>query len=184
MGRADRTGVLVVVLGLALTGCLAGAGGPSPTDPNDLQPTTTLPPATTTTTLSVEEGVEAYRSCLSEEGVTLGPVRLDTMGRPRMAEAMARLDLGDRSVIDALETCGHIIASGPLDLTSDPELAVRVREQLADFAECIRLEGVAGYPDPVSDFDGVGSPFPVNRIPWSDPDLVSAVETCRAVLGG
>ncbi len=183
MGRADRTGVVALtVLGLALTGCLAGAGGPSPTDPHGFQLTTTLPPATTTT-LSVEEGVGAYRSCLSEEGVNLGPVRLDAMGRPRMVEAVAVLDLGDRSVVDALETCGHLIASGPLDLTSDPELAARVREQLADFAECLRLEGVADYPDPVSGFDGVGSPFPVNRIPWSDPDLVSAVETCRGVLG-
>lgn len=182
MGRADRTGVVALaVLALALGGCLAGAGGPSPTDPHGFQLTTTLPPATTT--LSVEEGVEAYRSCLSEEGVTLGPVRFDTMGRPRMLEAMAGLDLGDRRVIDALETCGHLIASGPLDLRSDPELAARVREQLADFAECIRLEGVADYPDPVSDFDGVGSPFPVNRIPWSDPELPVAVETCRGVLG-
>lgn len=183
MGRADRTGVVALtVLGLALTGCLAGAGGPSPTDPHGFQLTTTLPPVTTTT-LSVDEGVEAYRSCLSDEGVTLGPVRFDTMGRPRMAEAVAVLDLGDRSVIDALETCGHLIASGPLDLTTDPELADRVREQLAGFAECIRLEGVAGYPDPVSDFDGVGSPYPISRIPWSDPDLPSAVDTCRDMLG-
>lgn len=182
MGRADRTGVVVLtVLGLVLTGCVAGAGGPSPTDPHGFQLTTTLPPSTTT--LSVEEGVEAYRSCLSEEGVTLGPVRFDTMGRPRMVEAIAVLDLSDRSVLDALENCGHLIASGPLDLTSDPELAARVREQLADFAECIRLEGVADYPDPVSGFDGVGSPFPANRIPWSDPDLVSAVEVCHRVLG-
>lgn len=182
MGRFDRTGVVALtVLGLALTGCLAGAGGPSPTDPHGFQLTTTLP--LTTTTLSVDEGVEAYRSCLSEEGVTMGPVRFDAMGRPRMVEAVAVLDLGDRSVVDALETCGHLIASGPLDLTSDPELAARVREQLADFAECIRLEGVADYPDPVHDFDGVGSPFPVNRIPWSDPELASAVEVCRDMLG-
>ncbi len=182
MGRVDRAGVVALtVLGLAVTGCLAGAGGPSPTDPHGFELTTTLPPDTTT--LPVDDGVEAYRSCLSEEGVTLGPVRYDAMGRPRMVEAVAVLDLGDRSVIDALETCGHLIASGPLDLTSDPELAVRVREQLADFAECIRLEGVADYPDPVSGFDGVGSPFPVNRIPWSNPDLPAAVETCREVLG-
>lgn len=182
MGRADRTGVITLtVLGLALTGCLAGPSGPSPTDPHGFQLTTTLPPATTT--LAVAEGVEAYQTCLSEEGVTLGPVRFDAMGRPRMVEAVAVLDLGDRSVIEALETCGHIIASGPLDLTSDPELAVRVREQLADFAECLRLEGVGDYPDPVADFDGVGSPFPVTRIPWSDPDLGSAVATCRDVLG-
>jgi len=182
LGRVDRTGaVALAVVGLALTGCVAGAGGPSPTDPHGFQLTTTLPPATTT--LSVEEGVEAYRSCLSEEGVTLGQVRLDAMGRPRMVEALSGLDLGDRSVVDALETCGHLIASGPLDLTSDPELAARVRERLADFAECIRLEGVADYPDPVSGFDGVGSPFPANRIPWSDPELASAVEACRGVLG-
>lgn len=183
MGRADRTGVVALtVLGLALSGCLAGSGGPSPTDPHGFQLTTTLP-TSTTTTLPVEEGVEAYRSCLSEEGVTLGPVRFNAMGRPRMAEAIAVLNLGDRRVIEALETCGHFIASGPLDLTSDPELAARVREQLAEFAECLRLEGVVDYPDPVADFDGVGSPFPVNRIPWSHPDLPSAVDACRDVLG-
>lgn len=171
----------LTVLGLALSACVAGAEGPSPTDPHGFQLTTTVP--ATTTTLSVAEGVEAYRSCLSDQGVSLGPVRLDGMGRPRMADAMASLDLGDRSVLDALATCGQIISAGPLDLKSDSEMASRVREQLGEFAECIRLEGVPDYPDPVPGFDGVGTPFPVNRIPWSDPNLAPAVATCRQVLG-
>lgn len=181
MGRRVRTGS-AVLLALTFAGCVSGAEGPSPTDPHGFELTTTAP-TTTATTLNLEEGLEEYRACLADEGVTLGRIRLDGMGRPRMAEAVATLDLTDQGVLDALESCGQLLASGPLDLASDPELGRRVRESLADFAECVRLEGVADYPDPVPGFDGVGSPFPVGRIPWEDPGLATAVDACGEVLG-
>jgi hypothetical protein len=179
--RARTTVAIFSVLTLALGGCVAGATGPSPTEPLGITTTTTLP--TTTTTLSRDEGLEAYEACLSEQGVTIGEIRLDARGRPRMAEALSDVDLGDRAVLDALEACGGVLASGPLDLEADPELAELVRARLREFAECVRRVGVVDYPDPVSGFEGVGSPFPPNRIPWSHPELAEAVNLCSAGLG-
>ena len=138
---------------------------------------------TTTTTLTVEEGLEMYRECLSERGVSIGRIRLDGLGRPRMANALSGLDLTDRAVLDALEDCGHFIASGPLAAGSDPELADLVRNSLREFAACVRRAGVPDYPDPRDGFDGVGSPFPLRLIPWDDPDLAEAVDICSRELG-
>lgn len=179
MRRRAAVATLTLVA-VALCGCVAGATGPSPTDPHGFTTTTTIP--TTTTTLSLEQGLDAYRECLSEQGVSIGRIRLDGLGRPRMAEALAGVDLGDRQVLDALELCGELIASGPLDLGADPELAELVRVRLEEFAECVRLAGVVDYPDPVPDFEGVGSPFPTNRIPWTHPGLADAVALCSARL--
>ena len=160
---------------------MAGAGGPSPTDPHAFTTTTTL--AVTTTTIDVDTGLADYRDCLSAEGVSITEIPKDALGRPRMADAFASVDLSDRHVVDALETCGRHLSSGALDLSSDPDLQDLVQIRLERFADCVRLEGVDGFPDPVRDFDGRGSPFPVNRVPWADPGLPSAVSICSERLG-
>lgn len=172
----------MVGLALVVAGCVAGADGPSPTDPHDFNTTTTLP--VTTTTVSVETGLADFRDCMRERGVAMGEVTRDGLGRPRMADALRTVDLSDRSVLDALENCGARLAAGPLDSGSDPELGDLVQQSLQRFAECVRLEGVAEYPDPVRGFDGVGSPFPINRVPWNDPGLPGAVAICRETLAG
>lgn len=136
----------------------------------------------TTTTVGTDAGLATYRDCLSAEGVAIPEIPSDALGRPRMADAFAGLDLSDRFVVDALETCGHHLSSGALDLSSDPDLQSLVQTTLEQFAECVRLEGVEVYPDPVPDFDGLGSPFPVNRVPWTDPGLPGAVSTCSDLL--
>lgn len=177
MGRGvPAASVAVLVVALVSSGCVAGPTGPSPTDP--LPPTTTTTLATTTTTVTIEEGLANYRACLGDAGVNIGEISLDGLGRPRMAEAFSRVDLGDRAVLDALERCGHHLSSGALDLGADPELRDLVQISLEEFTRCMRLRGVADYPDPVSDFDGLGSPFPVDLIPWDDPDLSRAAAAC------
>lgn len=177
MGREFSTAAKIVpILALAATACVASADGPSPTDPHGFTTTTTL--ATTTTTVSIEDGLTEYQSCLSGEGVAVDEISLDGLGRPRMAQALSGLDLTDRTVLDALETCGGHLGTGALDLSSDPQLRALVEESLTDLAGCLRSRGVEDFPDPESGFDGVGSPFPTNRIPWSDPDLPGAARAC------
>jgi hypothetical protein len=166
---------------LLVSACAGGDGGPSPTEPHDV--TTTTVPSTTTITVTMEEGLAGYRSCLADEGISIGPISIDGLGRPRMADTLSRLDLTDRAVLDALEECGRHLSSGALDLTPDPELRALVQSRLEELAECIRTRGVADYPDPVPDFDGIGSPFPPNRIPWTDPQLPAAMAACTADLG-
>lgn len=130
----------------------------------------------------MEEALAGYQACLRDEGVAIGEISRDGLGRPRMAEAFTGLNLGNRAVLDALEHCGPHISSGALDLSLDPELQGIVQSGLEEYAECVRLRGVADFPDPVPGFDGVGSPFSVDLIPWTDPELPAAVATCSAAL--
>ncbi|HEU4894518.1 MAG TPA: hypothetical protein VFT85_01670 [Acidimicrobiia bacterium] len=164
------------ILVIVVAGCVAGADGPSPTDPHGLTTTTTL--AETTVPLSPEESLAGYRECLANEGVDVSEIPLDALGRPRMADALKHLDLTERSVLDALEICGAELESGALALGDDPEMTELVQGALQNLVVCMRARGVEEFPEPVADFDGVGSPFPVNRIPWTDPDLPRAVLVC------
>jgi hypothetical protein len=170
---------VIPTLALVVSGCVAGADRPSPTDPHRVTTTTSAAVLTTATTVPVEAGAVAFQDCLGEEGVVIERVRLDARGRPRLAESLSGLDLADRSVLDALESCGHHLAGGALDLTSDPELRNLVQKALGELASCLRSWGVEEFPDPVPGFDGVGSPFSASRIPWDDPDLSDAVAVCR-----
>ena len=163
-----------------LAGCIAGPSGPSPTDLHGVTTTTTVP--TTTTTVTLAQGLSDYRQCLADAGVSIGEISIDGLGRPRMAEALSGLDLTDRAVLDALEQCGHHLSSGALRLDSDPEIAELVQVELEEFSECVRSRGVDDFPDPRPEFDGVGAPYSVSRIPWNDPDLPSAVDACSAPL--
>lgn len=116
---------------------------------------------------------------MSDQGTAVGEIPLDGLGRPRMSVVLSRLDLSDRAVLDSLELCGAELTAGALSFEPDPELGRMVRDQLTQFSECVRSEGVSGFPDPIPGFDGVGSPYPMNRIPWDDPDLAVALEACR-----
>jgi len=162
-----------------LSGCVSGADGPSPTDPHGFATTGELP---TTTTVSIEAGLDNYQRCLSEQGVVVGEISLDGKGRPRMAAAMREVDFADAEVLDALEHCGPELSTGALGLEADPELRHLVVAELEAFAACIRSQGVPDYPDPVPGFNGVGAPYHLNRVPWTDPELPDAVTVCSSQL--
>ena len=84
----------------------------------------------------------------------------------------------------ALTDCAPILTSvGALDLRRDPELQAVIVSQLRAFAECVRNEGVATFPDPDPAFSGVGSPFSSDEVPFADPAFDEAVATCREALG-
>jgi len=178
----DRAGSLATkalpIFVLALAGCVIGADAPSPTDPHGL--TTTTSHEVTTSTQTRDEGLVAFQECMSGEGVDIPEIPRDALGRPRMALALQHLDLTDRVVLDALASCGEHLATGALDLGPDPEMQRLVQSTLHDLVVCLRARGVDDFPEPVPGYDGVGSPFPTNRIPWSDPDLPSAVRDCAA----
>lgn len=170
-----------VLVGFLISGCAATADEPSPTDPLGVTTTSTLP--TTTTAVALEPGLDNHRDCLTQRGVTIGEIGIDARGRPLMAAAMDGLDFTDRNILEALNECSPELTTGALDLGPDPVLRDMVQEVLGELAECMRRSGVPGYPDPVAGFNGLGSPFPVDRIPWTDPDLADAVAVCSRRLG-
>ena len=161
-----------------LAGCVAAADQPSPTDPHAVT-TTTVPP-TTTTTVTTGQALVEFRDCLSAAGVPIEEIALDGRGRPRLARAMAELDFTDREVLNALEECGHELARGALDFTTDPEFGIVLMARLDEQSDCLRRNGVEDFPLPDPSFAGVGSPYPINQIPWTDPALPGAVEACQA----
>lgn len=181
-GVAAISKAVIPALAVIVAGCVAGADAPSPTDPHGFTTTTTIP--ATVTTVTVEESLNSFRECLRDRGVGVGRIRMDALGSPRLAEALRGLDLTDREVLDALASCGRHLRAGALDLSADPGLADLVQETLAQLADCLRSWGVEDFPDPVPGFDGVGSPFPDDRIPWTDPDLPDAADACRDMSAG
>jgi hypothetical protein len=171
----------VVLLAVALMACTPGLGGSSGTDP---QASTTTVPATTTTTIVASVAIEEFRSCLAERGVEIEEVPFDATGRPRLDLVIVALDLGDPAVADALSHCSESLNTGALDLGTEDRLRTEILAALEDFSACMRAWGVEEFPDPVPGFSGVGAPFSVAEIPYSDPQLETAADACRdTVLG-
>jgi hypothetical protein len=171
-----------LVLGALLTvaGCTGAGTRPSPT----VQPvvTTTTVPATTTTTVETDEAITAYEICLEENGIDIEAIPFDAMGRPRLELVMRQVDFSDSESVEALTECAGHLSTGALDLRDTPVLWEDVGRALTEFSECVRSHGIPDFPDPVEGFAGVGAPYPESDIPFSDPDLDVAVDTCAERL--
>ncbi|HLF42044.1 MAG TPA: hypothetical protein VJA46_00795 [Acidimicrobiia bacterium] len=166
---------------VVVAACTPGLDGPSGTD--SLTTSTTAPTTTSTTTVT-GVAIEAFRGCLGEHGVVIEEVPLDATGRPRLDLVIMTVDFGDPAVAEALAVCSASLNTGALDLGAEDQLRREINEQLSDFSQCMRANGVEDFPDPVPGFAGVGAPFAVAEIPYGDPELAAAAEACRAsVLG-
>lgn len=146
-------------------------------------PTTTVPPITTIT-LTPEQAIADFGTCMGERGVVVPELPLDENGRPDLGGLAIANDVSTSGFRIALNDCSPILAAaGLLDLTGQPELAAAVYRQLQRFAECMRGAGVEEFPDPSPDFAGGGPPFPPETLPGADPDLAPAVELCSTEVG-
>lgn len=168
--------VLLGLFGLAVAACASEPRVPSPTAAPTVVATTI--PATTTTTLSVEEATDGFRSCLADEGVSIEEIPFDSRGRPRLELALIGIDFGDESAVQGLTTCSEYLTAGVLDLSIWPQLQEQVQLTLESFSDCVRTHGVLTFPDPVSPFLGIGGPYSLEEIPFEDPDLEAAVAVC------
>lgn len=168
--------VLAAVALMTLPTCVAGSRSPSPTE---TYPTTTTTTSTTAPLTPADAAVESFSECLGENGVGVGAIPFDATGRPRLDLFLAGLDLTDPQTVGALSICAGHLTTGALDLTDEPEIRNSVLVALRDFSECVRARGVPDFPDPVEGFIGVGPPYPMAEIPYSDPDLAAAVAGCR-----
>ena len=168
--------MLAAVVLATLPSCVAGSRSPSPTDTH---PTTTTTTSTTAPLTPADAAIESFSGCLGENGVRAGDIPFDATGRPRLDLFLAGLDLTDPQTVGALSVCAGHLTTGALDLTEEPEIRDSVLVALGDFSECVRSRGVPDFPDPVEGFIGVGAPYPMAEIPYSDPDLAEAVAGCR-----
>lgn len=171
-----------LLLAAALSAFLVGACLPS-SEPATSAATTAPPSTTTTVPLGAEESVEAFSACMDEQGVPVGPIPRDALGVPLLGDAIGGLDDSDPAVREALTACGGVLAlSGGADLARDPELRTAVVDGLQRFTDCMRSEGIAGFPDPIPGFTGVGDPYPEGQVPYGSQGFDEAAESCISVL--
>lgn len=152
--------------------------GPSPTRPS----ATTTSSSTPATTVPPELAVSDYETCLSNKGLDIGPIPFDATGRPRLDLVIRNVDFADPDHVEALSGCAEHLTAGALDLGMEPVLRALVMSNLVEFSACVRSHGVPDFPDPLADFNGIGNPYLPAELPYDEPDLSSAVETCRARL--
>jgi hypothetical protein len=180
--------LVALVLVVATAACTANEEPGPPATSVDGGPPATSTTAPTTTTVASVVGLEAataeFTACMRDQGIDLPDIRLDDLGRPMLDDAFAEVDLASLEMRGALATCASILTqSGALDLRTDPELQAIILEQLQVFSECMRTEGIPGFPDPLPEFGGTGSPFPLEQIPLNDPAFQDAVIACQDELG-
>lgn len=117
------------------------------------------------------------------QGISIPDLRLDAAARPVLDDFAAVVDTSSSEFRSALTACASILTSaGALDLRGDPELRAAILENLVTFAECARAEGLAGFPDPDSSFDGTGPAFDVAVLPVGEPNYQQVIEICQAQL--
>jgi hypothetical protein len=175
--RRLSTPVLVALV--VLIACSEGGAASSPTDPTT--PSTTIADTTTTTSISTD-AVEAFHECLGDNGIDIEPIPLDAQGRPRLDLVMIGVDLANPDSAAVVAGCSEHLSKGALDLSSSPLIGGGVNRTLTEFSDCVRSRGVPKFPDPLPGFTGIGGPYPVAEIPFSDPDLEAAIDECRSRL--
>lgn len=173
-----RRSVLTLLV-LLVAGCTVDSDAPSATDP-PVTTTTTAPP--TTTTVLSEVAVEAFRACLADAGIEIEQIPLDAAGHPRLDLVMVTLDFSDPATASAVSLCSEHLETGALNLGDEDVLREAILAQLQEFSRCMVDLGVEDFPDPVPGFIGIGSPFPVAEIPYSDPGFATAATACRESL--
>ncbi len=181
---------LVLTLAVLAVACSQGAEEPpESTIPSseDLSASADASADTTTTTLGrlgLEQATLEFTACMREQGIDTPDIRLDAQGRPVLDDLIESVDTTTAEFRVALAECASILTrAGALDLRTDPELQAVIIDQLQEFSECARREGLRDFPDPDPAFTGTGSPYPFEEIPFSDPAFQKALVACQELLG-
>ncbi len=134
--------------------------------------------------IGFEEGLLRFTACMRDQGVEISDIQVDADGQPILStDVLEGIDTQSDEFNAAFLACVPILAdSAPVQLGSDPELQAAVQDTLRDFSQCMRDNGVDGFPDPAPGYDGSGSPYPLSALDTSDSDVDSAFETCGELL--
>jgi hypothetical protein len=189
---------VVPALALVVAACSSssGTGGVASLDDS----------ATTTTTsaqegeVSVEDAMLAYAQCMRDQGIDMPDPTFDGQGGFGVQIQPGDPGTFDREQMDAAQqACQQYLAD--VQQGFDRPDQSETEDQLVAFAQCMRDEGIADFPDPdLSDFGpGTGGgprvqtgeggeatlsagPFP--GVDFSDPAVQAAAEACQGDFGG
>lgn len=167
--------MILIALGMLVMTTIAGCD-------SDDDPMTAS--SATPTTLTVQQTVNRFRACLSDGGIQIPPISFGPDDRP-IFDDLVRLDISDPAVRNTITGCvGPLAQRGLLDLSVDPALREAVVADLRQFAQCMRDQGISGFPDPEPQYDGSGSAFPADAVPRGTDGFQAAVNTCSGGGGG
>jgi hypothetical protein len=146
-------------------------------------------PTTTVGRLSFEEAALQFTACLRNEGLDVPDVQFGPNGQPLIdPSTIEGIDIGSPEFTGAFAACLPIIQNaGVLERELDPEQQAIVQDQLQEFSECMRTNGITDFPDP--DPTGLTS-FPLSAFTdFQDEDFQAALEICQRItadidLGG
>lgn len=153
--RAAVSSLLAALLTVALAACAAA-------------PTNTNPAA-----VDLEDAGILYAQCMRDNGVPDFPDP-NADGRFRLDHDEFPQD--DPKFLAATEACRDLAPGGEHRDTGDPAYL----EQMREFSQCMRDNGLPDFPDPDAD----GRLRGIGHEDQGDPEFQAAMETCREKLPG
>ena len=137
---------------------------------------------TTTTRLSADEAVLEVTRCMRDRGLDVPDIGITADGQLDLRpEDLTGIDLEGEEFQGAFTSCIAVFQlSGGFDVSLDPELEALFQDQLQEFSQCMRDNGVIDFPDPQT---GRGTPYPLTAfLGFGDPTFEGALETCRQTV--
>ena len=138
--------------------------------------------ATTTTRLDADEAVLEVTRCMRDRGLDVPDIGVTADGQLDLRpEDLVGIDLNSDEFQQAFASCIAVFQlSGGFDVSLDPELEALFQDQLQEFSQCMRDNGVVDFPDPQT---GSGTPYPISAfLGFGDPTFEAALETCRQTV--
>ncbi len=177
-----RLSAALCALALVLAGC-GDDGGADPAEEVASLGSSSPAGADGAARVDFQEAVLEVSGCLRDQGFEVADPTFDDEGNPELSPELAPdIDVASDEFLDAFDECAAVLEDAlPNPLASlDPELEARVRDGLAEFARCMRENGVETFPDPRP----TGQPFALRDIIalGADDDVDSAQEACQPLL--
>ncbi|MFV2062683.1 MAG: hypothetical protein ACC726_04110 [Chloroflexota bacterium] len=133
-----------------------------------------------------QDALLQFASCMRDNGIDFPDPQFGVGGGPFGGDGsgLAGIDLSSSDFLDAVEACQSFLES--LQPEVDSEQRAEQIEQLLEFAECMRAEGI-DFPDPdpvrgltIASFRGEDGELIID--PFS-ADFLAASSTCASVVG-
>ena len=183
----------ITIGSLAACGGGGGGNGAQVASIDDTSPDATTEGTTDGTTADAptdpEEAMLAFTECMRDHGVDMpDPQQAGaSTGGAKGGGAVIAVngDPNDPTFKQANEACEPLMANVRSELEDDPERLAEMKQQMLDFAQCMRDHGV-DMPDPTFDENGhVKIDLPPGEAPQRDTDAFNeAAEACNKGGGG
>ncbi len=129
-----------------------------------------------------QEAMLEFTECMRDHGIDMADPQFDGEGRGGIA--LEATPENEDELAAAQEACQPLLENARSEMELDPEQEAEMREQLLEFAECMRDHGI-DMPDPQFSDDGgfVVQAGPEGGGPREDPDFAAAAEECQTEGG-